>query len=456
MKRAYLTFTGLILTGFILSSCVTQSDAYQPLLTVPEGWSNITEKTLISTDQAPLQGWWKSLNDPALTQLIDIALEESPDRRMAEARVLEARGLRKTTFSSLLPQIGASAQSGQSDRGAGSGNFYDAGFDASYEVDIFGANRNASSAADKNILALEAEYRDTSLTLIAEIARVYIEMRGYQKQSEIAKTNLEIQQETLILVKQLFEAGESPKLDLERAEGLVNTTKASIPEFERLVENAKLSLSVLVGKMPQDLSGFIQGPARIPGGDIQPVLMAPAAVIAQRPDIRAAAYNLEQRTDLSQAALAQIFPTFTLSGFYGVTKTAILSSTSVWDVAIGAAVSLIDFGRIQGQIDAARARETQAFEMYRKALIAGVVDVESALNDYAQLNERDVSLTRAYENAEKAFALSQSLYKEGEISFLDLLIAQRDLNDAEASMVAVQSLRAQALVGLYKSLGVGP
>lgn len=426
------------------------------MLTNFEKWRN-ADVTLEQTDDVQKTvGWWKKFDDKILVNLIDIALAESPDRRMAQARILEARGLRTTSFSSLFPQIGLSAQTGRSDAGSIEGNFYDAGFDAAYEIDIFGVNRNTYTAANKAVLALEEQYRDISLTLASEIARSYIEMRGFQKQTEISESNLKIQQETLALVKQLFEAGEVARLDLERAEAAVNTTRAAIPEFQRQFENSKLALSALVGKMPAEISAMIQGPALVPIIKDEPVLLSPATILQNRPDIKAAAHDLSRKTDLSDAAVADIFPKFTLSGFFGITKTAILSSTNVWNMAAGSAVALLDFGRIKGQIDAAKAREQEAFEMYRKTVLEAVAEVESALNDYAKLSVRKAALIEAYKNAEQSFILSESLYKEGETSFLDLLIAQRELNDAEISVTQAEALQSQSLVRIYKSMGFAP
>lgn len=449
MKR-----TSLLLVTLMLSSCLGHNE-YQPDMGSPAAWQNGRILTGAQASPESLKGWWERFQDPALNELIGLALAESPDRRQAEALIAEARGIRKTARSALFPQIGASANAGRADNGVGPDDTYDAGFDASYELDIFGRNRNTASAAERNIRALEENYHDVTLTLIGEISRLYMEMRGYQKQVEIAESNLVLQEKTLELVRQLVEAGESPQLDVERSETLVNTTRASIPEFKRQKENTQLALSVLVGKMPEDIAPIVEGPALIPASNAAPLLMTPADVIAGRPDVKAAIYTLEQYSDLTQAEIADIFPTVSLSGFYGVAETALVSSTTIWSVAAGAAVSLLDFGRIQGDIDAASAREAQAYEAYRRTVLEAVTEVESALNDYAQLNERRIALYRAYESADRAFTLSETLYREGEISFLDVLDSQRTVNESEAAFVTAESLQAQALVRLYKALGVG-
>ncbi len=453
MKR-----TLMLLSTVALSGCFAGSLEF-PDFKGPSFWSNTpTHGPLYEeTNADELQNWWNRFNDPLLSALITKALEDSPDRRAAEARVLEARGLKRTARSALFPEIGASASDGREKSvQSAADDYYDARFDASYEIDIFGRNRNRFSAADHTLENLEANYQDTTLTLIAEVARTYIEMRANEKQTLIAEKNLETQVQTLELIQQLREFGENPQLDVARSENLVNTTKASIPEFRRLRENSRLRLAVLVGALPEELSGLSEGSGNIPGSDVEPVLMTPAKVLALRPDVRAAAANLRAKTNLSEAAVADIFPIFTLSGFYGVAENSFANSTNIWNIAIGAAVTLLDFGRLEGQVDAARAREKEAYELYRKTVLEAVSELETALNDYAQINEQAVLLFKAYENAEESFILSRQLFTEGEISFLDVLDVQRTVNDAESALITAEAAKASALIRLYKSLGVGP
>lgn len=448
----------LMTTALSLSGCFAGSFEMADFKG-PGLWQNAAQDDAFVAEVEPeaLQNWWLGFNDQALNTLIKQALDENPDRKAAEARIFEARGLRKTARAGLLPQIGASASTGREKTvQSKADDYYDARFDASYEVDIFGANRNRFGAARATLERMEAQYQDVTLSLIAEVARSYIEMRANEKQALIAQNNLEAQMQTLQLIRYLKDAGENPQLDVERAENLVNTTKASIPEYQRRAENARLQLAALTGRLPEDLMDLTPQQASIPTSDIAPVMMAPAKVLAIRPDIRAAAANLRAQTDLAEAATADIFPKFTLGGFYGVAENAFASSTGIWNVAIGAAVSLLDFGRLAGQVDAARAREKEAYELYRGTVLDAVREVETALNDYARINESTVLLFKAYANAQEAFNYSEDLFKEGEISFLDVLDAQRTVNTAQSNLISAEEQKAAALIRLYKSLGVGP
>lgn len=444
----------LATTSLLLSGCFLTTGDHGKIAT-PAAWSTPTD--IATANPETLHGWWKNFNDNALNQLVDHALRGSPDRNIAKARVLEARGMHKSARSSLFPQIGISGGAGRSSTISNNfkaSEFYDAGFDASYELDIFGRNRNTSSAADSSVQASMAEYENVSLTLVAEVARNYIEFRAAQKQVAIAEKNLDSQIKTLDLVRQQKELGEAPQLDLERAEGLVNTTKSAIPEFQRQADNARLRLSVLTGEMPEVMAPLLLNSQSAVIADIKPVLLTPAQIIALRPDIQAAQHNLEAQTSLTKAEIANIFPTITLGGLFGVADAALIDPTKIWSATANAAVSLLDFGRIQGGIDAARARETQAFEMWRKTVIQAVTEVETALTDTSHINERLTTLKQASMNAENSLVLSQQLYKEGEISFLDVLDAQRTLNNANAAVVSAEEAHTESLISLYKSLGV--
>jgi NodT family efflux transporter outer membrane factor (OMF) lipoprotein len=441
-----------VFSVLLLSACVTESLSFDPPQK-PQRWLAATDTSIGTTNAENLNEWWRKFNDISLNKLIVATMKSSPDRNAAEARILEARGNRRSVRGNLFPQLDASAHAGRQDTGTKSGNFYDAGFDASYEIDIFGGNRSRTGAANSLVESAEASYEDVTLTLVAETARNYIEYRGFRKQAQIAKKNLEAQEKTLELVQQLKDLGESPQLDVERAENLVSTTRAGIAAYERQADAARLRLTVLTGLLPEDIVPILAEDAPIPGADIQPVLAAPADVLTKRPDIRAAAANLSAQTDLSDAAVSDLFPTFNLAGFFGVQKTALIDPTHLWSVAVGAAVNLLDFGRIEGQIDASHARETQAYEALRKAVLQAVTDVETSLSGYAHINDQRIALERAQANAQKSLALSQDLYKEGEISFLDILDAQRTVNSADSALVNAEAAQALELVALYKALG---
>jgi len=452
MKTKSVLF--LIIATLALSGCMTAALEF-PSLKFPESWASNENQNLVEeVDISHLKNWWFNFNDSSLNTLIEKMLVNNPDRNIAKSRISEARAIRKTTQSSLFPEVGFGAEGGRLNNGQATGNYYETGFDASFEVDIFGVNRNRLDAADSRINSFEAQYQDISLTLISEVARVYADFRAAQKKIAIANKNLIIQKKILSLIRQQYEVGETPLLDLERSESLVNTTEASIPEFKSEADRARLQLTVLSGVLPAEILPIIQADADIASLRIEPILISSASVLNNRPDIRASIASMTEATSLSYSAAASILPTFSLSAFYGVGKTALINSTNIWTLAGGTAVSLLNFGRIEGEIDATREREKQAFENYRKTFLNAIVEVETALVGAIRLSAQRVSIDRAYNNAENALKLSQQLYVEGEISFIDLLDAQRTLNEVDTARVSTQQVQVNSVISLYKAMGV--
>ncbi|QBG47615.1 TolC family protein [Verrucomicrobia bacterium S94] len=446
MKLNILWILPLLLTG-----CVTRQEL--PELKQPGKWE--VSAATVSTNE--LSVWWTSFNDPVLADLVETALTNSPQQRIAAARIREARGIRRSARAGLFPGFGISGDAGREREALteSTGNFYTAGFDASYEVDLFGRNRNTLDAADAQLRALEADLQWVELSLAAEVVRTYIDFRSAEKQRAIAEKNLKAQEDTLKLVEQQHTHGEAPRLDVERSESLVNTTRASIPEFQRLAENARLQLAVLLGLLPQEMPELNrEAGVEIPGADVNALLLAPADVMAGRPDIRRAAAVLEADSALVDVSVAELYPTISLSGFFGFADGVLFDSARIWQGAVDGAVNLIDFGRIEGRIDAAEAREKQAYEQMRQTVLQAVANVESAMTDYARIRERRGSLEKAYENSARALKLSEMLFREGEVSFLDVLDAQRTANNADSALAAAEAEQAKSVVRLYKSLGI--
>ncbi|MGB0719678.1 MAG: efflux transporter outer membrane subunit, partial [Bdellovibrionales bacterium] len=322
-----------IVATLLLAGCVSTGKSPAPL-TAPEGWIAPADDTANIVETDDLQGWWKDFNDPLLDTLVQHALVDNPDRLMAQARIAEARGLRREARGGLFPQIDLSGSVGREDQGLSTptypDNFYDAAFDASYEIDLFGRNRNAAKAANERFLAAEQQYHNTGLSLVAEVVRTYIAYRQAQNRLGIANKNLVSQEETLKLIDDLYRLGVAPKLDVERANNLVNTTRASIPEFQRQADTARFQIAVLLGVFPDALPEDLQSRGDIPGANARPVLMAPAQILANRPDVKAAMHVLAANTALSNAAAAEVFPTLTLSGFYGIRDNGLVSAVNPW------------------------------------------------------------------------------------------------------------------------------
>ncbi|WP_084675862.1 efflux transporter outer membrane subunit [Candidatus Odyssella acanthamoebae] len=407
-------------------------------------------------DKSKLKEWWKQFEDENLNWLIEQTLKESPDIHQAAARIDEARGLQKTAFGSLLPAISGSADV---NRGKQlflkpiTGDSYDASFDASYEFDLFGKNREAFKAAENELLATLQDYDWIKLSIIAEVIRTYISMRAAEKQIVLAQHNLEIQKDTLALVERQFKAGSASEFDVKRTALQVHQSTARIADYNRQKEVYMLSLLTLTGLTAELIKAHLTTCKEIPGIDLKAIADAPASVIARRPDITAANLRFIEATSLRQSQLAAFFPTLSLSSLFGLSQTVLVPSTTVWNIGGKTAVSLLDFGRIQGQIDAASAREVTAYEAWRKAILQGLQDVETALTNTARYEEQRHALNLAKINAAKAVSLSQTRYRQGDNSLLDVLDAQRHLIETDQALIEVENSYVIAIVALYKALG---
>lgn len=459
--KTFLSSTGAVITTiFLLSGCVTASGEFIPPA-MPTDWQGqqrmqeVEQPFSVSSETLVLKEWWTFLGDPILNNLVDEALENSPTRAKALARIEEARGVRRSERGNLFPTLSASGQVGREDSGITKPDeFYDAGFDASFELDIFGRNRKKRAASDFELQAMEAAYEDVSLSLIAEVARHYVEYRMYEKQAQIAAENLRSEKKVLELVREQKRHGIATEMDVERAENQMNVTRAQIPELLRQSDHARLILGVLTGALPEEIFKLVTGTASSLGTDITPVLASPALIMAQRPDIRAARALFSAKTKYAESVTADLFPTLTLNSFFGIQDGVFVSAANVWSVALGMAVTLVDFDRVEGRVDAAHAQEEQAYQDFKLSVLEAVMDVEGALVDYSRINEQRIALDGSLQNARKSLDHAKTLYQEGETSLLEVLDAQRSLNKAQADALTAEYGQTIALIGLYKSLGV--
>ena len=450
MKSLYFLFPLLLLTA-----CNVQ-DIAEHLPPTPQHWSATKADAAKPAQPNDLKEWWKQFHDENLDWLIEQTLKENPDVRSAAAKIDEARGLEKSTFATLFPLItgNADASRGKTMQSFNlTGNGYDASFDASYEIDLFGKNRSASNAADSATLAFSKDYEWIKLSMIAEVSRNYILMRAAEKQILLAEKNLETQKNTLNLTQRQRKAGGSSEFDVERTSLQVNQSAAQIANYKRLKESYALALITLTGLTAEQIQPHLAAAKEIPGIDLTAIADAPASVIANRPDIAAANLRFSQAISLKKSQAASIFPTLSISSFYGLSKSALIDATSVWSIGGNAAVNLLDFGRIQGQIDAASAREVQAYEAWRKAILQSLQDVETALTNVSRLQEQRVALAKAKINASKAVALAQVRYREGDNSLLDVLDAQRQQIEADSALIDAESNYVTSIIALYKALG---
>ncbi len=417
-----------------------------------------------SIDQETLAFWWRRLDDPLLSKLIEQSVAGNLDLKEARARVREARARRGVAQAGLFPQLNASGQmmriKGSRETGAGTERtLYATGFDAGWEVDIFGGVRRSVEAADADLQASQASLRDVLVTLTAEVALNYVEMRTYQARLATAAENLKEQEGMVDLIRQRFEAALSDALTLEQSRYNAENTRSQIPLLRSGLEASQNRLSVLMGKEPGRLREALSPPAPIPVTPLRVAVGIPADCIRRRPDVSRAERELAARTARIGVATAELYPKFSLLGSIGLEALDIggFASSDGLTYSIGPRFSwrLFNGGAIRQNIQVQTAVQEQALIRYESTILGALEEVENTLRAYAEEQNRRAALKQASQSAQKAVSLAEEKYRAGLIGFYDVLDAQRSLRSFEDQLAQSEGLVTANLISLYKALGGG-
>lgn len=462
---------------FFLAGCAVGPRYQPPRTTVPGAWGELTkagaanpvpQPSAATPAPMPLARWWTTFQDPTLDTLVVRAVRANPDLRRAQARVREARAQRGIITADLFPTADASGSYTRSHRSANApgapqggkeSDLYQAGFDASWEIDLFGGVRRNIEAANADLAASIESRRDVLVSLLAEVARNYVELRGSQRQAAIARANLEAQQETLELTRIRFAAGLASGLDVARAEAQARTTASKIPSLETSARQAIHLLSVLLAQEPDALVEELSHETPIPPTPPDVPVGLPSELLRRRPDVRRAERQLAAATARIGVAIADLFPRFSLSGALGLESSKFSDlgddDSRFWSIGPSVHWPILDFWRIRNNIAVQNAREEQAAATYEQAVLTSLREVEDALVSFSQEQARRQTLASAADANRRATALANQLYQQGRADFLSVLQAQRDLYASEDALVQSDRSVSSDLVALYKALGGG-
>ena len=474
MKR--MAVLGLI---FLAAGCTVGPDYKRPDLPTPSAW-NEAQQNGIDATRTDLARWWTSFNDPLLDSLVERALSSNLDLRIAEARIREARANRTVVAAGAWPTVNTSgsytrarsSENGFQGGGGGGGNssgggggsspeqnFYKTGFDASWEIDVFGGVRRGVEAADASIDAAVENRRDVLVSLLGDVAKNYIDVRGFQRQLAVSRANLKTQQETLQLTRVRFQAGLASDLEVAQQEAQVNTTASQIPSLESSLKQAAYSLDLLLGLEPGALAGELSQVAPIPSLPSKVLVGLPSELLRRRPDIRRAERQLAAATAQVGSATADLFPKFSLTGAFGLTSISasdwLTGGSRFWSIGPTISWPIFDAGKIRANIEVRNAQQEQALGQYEKSVLSAFQDVETALANYANEQARYRSLTEAVAANRRAVTMANELYIRGLNDFLNVLDTQRTLYVTESALTQSQATMASNLVALYKALGGG-
>ena len=427
---------------------------------VPSAWFADARPTTPGQAPTALAQWWQRFNDPQLTALIVQALQTNTDVRSAQAALRQARAQRDASFASLLPNVGASV-AGQRNTTGGSvaSNSYSASLDASWEPDVFGGGRSGLNAAESEVQAATSSLASVQVTMAAEVAVAYIEVRGLQARLLIARSNLDSLNETLQITRWRVQAGLTTSLDVEQAVAASEQTQAAIIALETSLTQTISALSVLTGQPPGALQASLGIAAPVPqaSGDLAAAL--PAVTLRQRPDVRAAEDRISAALSRVSQADAERYPSFKISGALGLramTLGTLTNGASAVNALLGSiSVPLFDGGAIQAQVRSQEAALEQARVTYQATVLTALKDVEDALVSLQGNRERLARLQAASDAAANAELLARQRYGSGLIDFRTVLETKRTLLNTQDGVESTRASLSADHVRLYKALGGG-
>jgi multidrug efflux system outer membrane protein len=455
-----------------VTGCVVGPDYHPTAANAPPAWVSPADGL---TDRAVTpSSWWASFNDVELDSLIQRAARSNLDLRVAEARLRQARAVRGGSAADLAPEIGAS---GSALRQLQSSNqpligalplppnfpfeysVYQVGFDASWEIDLFGGKRRALEAATADWQGAIEARNDGMVSLLAEVARNYVELRGSQQRLAIAQRDLKLQQEATELTRARFQGGIATELDVTRELALLAAQQAAIPPLETTIRAAMYALAVLLGQQPGELMTELSPVANVPPTPPQVPIGLPSDLLRRRPDVRRAERQLAAETARIGVAKAEWFPKISLTGDAGIESVTLSNwfdpSSRFWSIGPTLQWNVLDFGRVRAQVRAQTAAQEAALANYQKAVLVSLQDAENAMVAYAQEQNRHRALAAEVIANRRSLDMASSLYAAGRSNFLDVLDVRRSLYQSDDLLAVSDQAVSLDLIALYKALGGG-
>ena len=412
--------------------------------------------------------FWRELADPALTRLIEEALRASTDVHAAEARLTSARASRRMSAYDLGPVItavGSATRQRASIASAPPGlssqlpqrDLYDVGFDASWELDVFGRVSRTVNAYGTLAASAEHSLRDVQVSLAAEVARTYFDLRGAERQLEVARRNAENQRSTVSLTEDRLAAGRGTAFDTERAKSVLQLTLSAIPVIESRIAGDRNRIATLLGRAPSALPSEWLAGGRLPSLPGVVRVGSPEQLVRRRPDVLGAERQLAAQELFVGAAKAEYLPRLTLVANAGYTATAFdsLSRRGTSRIVAGPVLTwpMLDLGRVKARVDVAHAQADEARAQYSTTVLRAMEETETALVTYDRAHARLALLTEAVRASSRASELAQQRFESGLTDFLQVLDAQRTVLDAESQLAEAHTTAATALVAVYKAVG---
>ncbi|MCW8929940.1 MAG: efflux transporter outer membrane subunit [Gammaproteobacteria bacterium] len=447
---------------FISGCTVVGPDYVKPEVDVPDNW-RMEVKT--SAAMANVE-WWHSFNDPVLDKLIDTALRNNQDVRLAAARVAEFAARVDIARAGFFPQLGYSGDgnrnqlSRESYNGPSSGsrtyNSYTAGLNIGWELDFWGKVARATEASRADLLAAEEGRKVVILTLISSVASNYLQLQSLDEQLIIAKDTVKRREQSVVLFQDKFKGGVISELEVAQVQSEYELARVRIPAIERQIVLLENALSVLIGQNPGSINRTSQSDEVTFPAIPEEI---PSDILSQRPDILEAENNLIAANARIGVAKAAYFPTISLTGMLGFASESLSSllnsSAGVWSAGGSMLGPIFSGGSIDAQLRASEAEQKQLVAQYIKSIQTALMEVEDALISVKKLKEEFNAQSRQVEALKSYSHFAQIRYNDGYVSYIEVLDSERSLFDAELELVRKQGEVLVALVSVYKSMGGG-
>jgi NodT family efflux transporter outer membrane factor (OMF) lipoprotein len=464
-----------------MSGCAVGPDYVKPAATEPEQWLEQNDDR-VTTETEDFGQWWTVFNDPVLNSLIQRAYQQNLSLRIAGIRIMEARAELGIAFGNQFPQVqqvrGGYTYTSGSENMANSAlaelsySEVDVGFDAAWELDLWGKFRRSVESGVANLDASIASYDDILVTLTAEVARTYVRIRTFEYRLAIAEANVKIQERSLQIARVRFDAGDVTELDVAQATTLLRTTQATIPRLKAGLRQAKNALCILLGTTPNDLKEALGEKIFIPTVPSEVAMGVPAELLRRRPDVRLAESRVAAQSPLVGVAKADLFPHFKLFGSIGlsssdgdVTKAGGLEGSDLDDVFDSDSIEffggpafswdILNYGRIKNRVRVQDARLQQLVVNYRDTVLRAAQEAEDALAGFLRSQEEEDFLSDSVSAAKRSVQISMLQYKEGMMDYQRVLDTQRAQAEQEDGLAETKGAVALSLIAIYKALGGG-
>ena len=444
-----------------ITGCSVRGTDVRPVTPTPPATFESRDTALATTE--PVDAWWTTFQDARMTSLVEQALARSPDVRQATALVRLARARMREQEGANWPVGGASARFDRSRSQAGlppisNADLFDAGVDASWEVDIFGARRAAIAGARADFARERSLRRLTLVSVAAEVVLAYADIRGTQMRLAVARDNVANQESAAALTEQLLNAGRGTQLDVDRAIALLESTRASIPPLIAAESAAIYRLGVLVGTVPQALSADLRVPDVLPAPPNELAIGEPITLLRRRPDVAAAEFAVLAAAARAGVAAADLFPRLVINGGAGVQSFSVGTADNrgvQFGVGVGVTLPFLEWNRIRQRILAADATAEIAVADYEQTALSALEEAERAISAYVQERERFGHLDLAARSARAAANLARQRYLLGVDNFLTVLDAERVRLDAEDQLAQSRVEVTRQAASIFKALGGG-